>query len=76
MLFLISRPLLLLDTLSFQIQCPEPAAKWFLKELWVPNVPIDSMTPSLLAYKWQDACKMLSMMVPDAGGNIATRLES
>jgi hypothetical protein len=34
------------------------------------------MTQSWLAYKWEETCKLLSMMVLDALGNIVTRLES
>jgi hypothetical protein len=34
------------------------------------------MTRSRLAYELEETCKLLSMMVSDALGNIATRLES
>ena len=40
MLSLFLRLLWLIDTLSFQFQCAESAAKWILKVLCDPNVPV------------------------------------
>jgi hypothetical protein len=37
---LLLRMLWLLDTIPFQFQCPESAAKWILKVLSVPDIPM------------------------------------